>query len=188
MNEPLGNTLADAATWLAAENIAYALIGGLAVSLRGQPRVTADVDMVIAVDVERALLLVAALEHSNFRPLFADVTDVVQQSFILPLRHRRTNVKVDLAIGLSGFEQQAIARAERLSVAGTMVSVATAEDLLIMKAMAGRPQDDVDLRGLVVAQGAYLDWDYCLKIAAELGEAIGQPLAERVRDLRSQGC
>lgn len=54
-----------------------------------------------------------------------------------------------------------------------------------MKALAGRPRDDEDLRGLVIAQGANIDWNYCETTAATLGEAIGVDLAGRIRALRS---
>jgi hypothetical protein len=185
VNEPLHTTLRDAVSLLESQRIAYALIGGLAVSLRAQPRVTADVDLVIAADVDRALKLAGALEKTTFRPFFQDVTDVIEKAYILPLCHRRTSVKVDMAIGMSGFERQAVARAQRLEVAGAMISVATAEDLLIMKVLAGRPQDEQDLQGLVIAQGEFLDWDYCLRVAADLGEAIDQPLVSRIQSLRT---
>lgn len=185
MNEPLRKTLADAVSFLQAKGVPYALIGGLAVSLRGQPRMTADVDLVIAVDIEQARALADSLPSSSFRPLFDDFIEVLETAFLLPLRHRVTNVKVDIAIGLSGFERQAVARAEILQLAGTPVSVATAEDLLIMKVLAGRPQDEQDLYGLVLAQGNRLDWEYCLSLASDLGQAIGQDLVSRVRSLRA---
>jgi hypothetical protein len=186
VNEPLTTTLADAATFLESERIAYALVGGMAVSLRGQPRVTADVDMVIAVEIDRALALVERLGQSKFRPLFDGIEEVVARAFILPLRHRSTHVKLDLAIGLSGFERQAIARAQSVEVAGSPISVATIEDLLIMKVLAGRPQDEQDIAGLVSAQGERLDWDYCLDVATELGESLGQDLAGRINVLRTR--
>jgi len=186
VNEPLQTTLVDIVHFLQAEGISFALIGGQATSLRGQERVTADIDMVIAVDVEGALSLATKLPQSNFKPLFDDVSDVIQRAFILPLRHRTTNIKVDLAVGLSGFERQVVARAEPLIVAGCRFPVATAEDLIIMKTLAGRPRDDQDLRGLVIAQGAHIDWDYCESTATELGKALGIDLAARIRALRDQ--
>ena len=70
MHEPLQQTLIDAANVLDAEQVPYALIGGMAVSLRAQPRMTADVDMVIGADIPRALNLARALEGTKFRPLF----------------------------------------------------------------------------------------------------------------------
>jgi Nucleotidyl transferase of unknown function (DUF2204) len=185
VNEPLSTTLADAVAFLESEGISYALIGGLAVSLRGQPRVTVDVDMVIAIDVNRALALLPMLSQSKFEPLFHGVEEVVQKSFILPLRHRTTGIKVDLAIGLSGFERQAVARAERIQIADQKVAVATAEDLLVMKLLAGRPQDEQDITGLIIAKGDKLDWIYCQHVADELGLALGLDLASRVRNLRN---
>ncbi len=162
------------------------MIGGLAASLRGEPRVTADVDLVIGASVDRVIRLIDQLDESPFQPLFTGVEDVVRQALILPLRHRTTGVKVDLSIGLSGFERQVIARAERIDVAGCATSIATAEDLLIMKLLAGRARDQQDVQGIAVVQGASLDWDYCLRTATDLGEAIGQNLASQVQKLKEK--
>ena len=136
--------------------------------------------------IDRALALVKRLGQSKFRPLFDGIEEVVERAFILPLRHRSTHVKLDLAIGLSGFERQAISRAQPVEVAGSSIFVATAEDLLIMKVLAGRPQDEQDVGGLVSAQGERLDWDYCLDVARELGESLGQDLAGRIDALRTR--
>ncbi|MBC7855244.1 MAG: hypothetical protein IAF94_17580 [Pirellulaceae bacterium] len=184
MHEPLQQTLFDAVSLLDAERIPYALVGGLAVSLRGQPRMTADVDMVMLADVPRSLALVQGLEGTSFRPLFDGVAEVVQKAFILPLQHRATHVRLDLALGLSGFERQAVARAERLSLAGASIAVVTAEDLLMMKVLAGRPQDEQDIQGLMIAQGRHLDWSYCLHLADELGVALGLDLVTRIAALQ----
>lgn len=186
MNDALHTTLADAVEFLRDHQVPYALIGGLAVSIHGMPRVTMDVDLVVAIDVERAVKLAGALSQSRFLPLFPDVNEVIERSFILPLRHRTTNVKVDLPIGMSGFERQVVARAETHQVAGISLSVATTEDLLIMKVLAGRPQDDTDVQGLLIAQSDKLDWEYCQATAAELGEAIGVDLAGRLQMLRDE--
>ncbi len=185
VNDALKITLIDAVAFLDGERIAYSLIGGLASSIRGQPRVTVDVDIVIATDVDDALNLISKLTQTQFMPPFDDVAEVVKRSFILPLRHRVTGVKVDLAIGLSGFERQLISRSENVSFVGARVQVATAEDLLIMKTLAGRPQDDQDIAGLLVAQRDHLDWDYCEQTAKELGEALAQDLLTRIRMLRA---
>ena len=184
MERALSDTLIAASQWLQAEEVPHALIGGLAASLRGQPRVTADVDLVIGVDVSTALNLLSKLGTTSFQPLFDRADEIVQRAFILPLRHRDTQIKVDMAIGLSGFEQQVISRATPLEIAGTSISVATAEDLLLMKLIAGRPQDDQDIRGIVTAQGALLDWPYCEQTAEKLSEVLGQDLMSRLRQLK----
>lgn len=58
VTDPLQTTLLDAVQLLESRSISYALIGGLAASLRGQTRVTADVDLAIAASTEAALDLV----------------------------------------------------------------------------------------------------------------------------------
>lgn len=122
-----------------------------------------------------------------FQPLFPGVEQVVTSAFILPLRHRTTGVRLDVAIGMSGFEQDAVRRATAVDVGGTAVPVATVEDLLVMKALAGRPQDDEDIRGLVAAAQASIDWARCLEVAEALGSAIDLDIAARLRAARLSG-
>jgi predicted nucleotidyltransferase len=177
-------TLADAVAMLDSRGLPAALIGGLAVSLRGQPRMTVDVDLVVRADVDAALQLVRSLAETPFEPLFAGVEEVVTTAFILPLRHRSTGIRVDLAIGMSGFEREAIRRATRLVVGAGSVPVVTVEDLLIMKALAGRPQDEGDIRGLVELNRDSLDWNRCLATATALGAAIDIDIASRLRAAR----
>jgi predicted nucleotidyltransferase len=185
VDQPLQNTLADAVEFLENRGVSYALIGGLAASLRGQPRATADVDIVAIIEIDAALAIAGDLDQTAFDPLFSGINEVIQRAFILPLRHRATRVKVDIALGLSGFERQAVARATRITIAGRQVATATAEDLIIMKSLAARPQDQQDLAGIIAAQHDRLDWDYCIRVATELGEAVGQDLAGQVRRLRT---
>ena len=52
--------------------------------------------------------------------MFDEVAEVVERSFILPLRHRTTGIKVDIALGLSGFERSLIDRAEPVDIAGRL--------------------------------------------------------------------
>lgn len=184
MDKPLQTTLGDAVRLLQQHQIPYALIGGLAASLQGEPRVTADIDIVIATGVEDALGLLSATRVSSFEPLFPGVEEVVRQAFILPLRHRSTGVKVDLSIGMSGFEQQLITRAQATEVASQSLQLATAEDMLVMKVLAGRPRDQQDAIGIAMVQNKSLDWNYCLKTATELGEAIDQDLVKQIEKLR----
>lgn len=186
MEAALWPTLADAAHMLETRGIRFALIGGLAVSLRGQPRMTVDVDLVILADVDQALQLAQELGSTPFETLFPGVEEVVSRSYILPLRHRATGIRVDLAIGISGFEQRAVARATTITIGDVCVPVVAVEDLLVMKALAGRPQDEEDIRGLVAAQRDAIDWPACLDVAEKLGEAIDLDIVGRLRMARPQ--
>jgi predicted nucleotidyltransferase len=186
MDASLWPTLADAVAMLGARGIKCAVIGGLAVSLRGQPRMTVDVDLVMASDVEHALGLARELSTTAFDPLFDGVEDVISAAFILPLRHRTTGVRVDLAIGMSGFERDAIARATHVHIGETSAPVVSVEDLLVMKALAGRPQDEQDIRGIVDLHGEAIDWTRCLATAQSLGEAVDVDIVTRLVAARRQ--
>ena len=60
------------------------------------------------------------------------------------------------------------------------------EDLLVMKALAGRPQDDQDILGLVATQRTAIDWPACLGLAEKLGAAIDIDIASRLRAAREK--
>ncbi len=64
-------TLRDITDLLQSQRLEYALIGGLATTVRGEPRSTLDVDLLVACDVRRCLELIGGLDESPFRPLFA---------------------------------------------------------------------------------------------------------------------
>ena len=91
-----------------------------------------------------------------------------------------------MALGLSGFERSLIDRAERVDIAGAKISVVTAEDLLVLKILAGRPQDEQDARGIAKAQSQRIDWDDYLDVSQELGDALDQDLATPMRRLREK--
>ena len=187
MNTPIQTTIADIVDLLNERVIPFALIGGLAVMVRGETRVTVDVDIVAGIDVDKALELLAMLGTSLFMPLFDDVEEIITTAFIMPLRHKNTQVKVDLAIGLSGFERQLIKRATKVEMSGVSIPVATAEDLLVMKVFAERPRDMEDAQRIVQRQGAALDWDYVLEVGGELQHAVSQDIVRQLLNLRDAG-
>jgi hypothetical protein len=184
VHDAIYRTLFDLAEFLEAQRIPFAVIGGIATVVRGEPRFTADVDVVIGADLAAATALTTALDTTPFQPLFPGIAEVVQTAFILPVRHRETQVKVDMAIGLTGFERQLIGRATQVMLAGRPIPVATAEDLILLKLLAGRPRDTDDVQGIVARNCSSLDWDYLLETARLLQEAVAQDLVSPLLRMR----
>ncbi len=58
---------------------------------------------------------------------------------------------------------------------GREVRLCSAEDLLIHKALADRPQDLSDIEGIVARQGAKLDTSYVRQWLEELFRVSGDP-------------
>ncbi|MCE9546569.1 MAG: hypothetical protein K8T25_13765 [Planctomycetia bacterium] len=172
------------AEFLDRHRIAFAVIGGIAVAVRGETRTTVDVDLLVQISVERGHELLAQLDSSPFLPLFPDVAEVMETAFLLPLQHRDTGIRLDLALALSGFEQQAVRRASSEAIAGGCVPVITAEDLIIMKTLAGRSRDTDDVERLVSLRRDEIDWEYVFTTAEQLQKAVDQDLLGPLRKLR----
>ncbi len=184
MDKTLERALIDTVRVIEKKGIQYALIGGLAASIRGKMRATEDVDIVLHCDVLDALSLAESIDDTPLEPLFPNVSEVIRRSNILPLRHKQTGVTIDLAIGLSGFERQVIERATSVKIARRHLQVSTAEDLLLMKLLADRPQDQQDIKGILTAQRNQIDWEYCRAVGQQLQDALGIDFVRQINDFQ----
>jgi hypothetical protein len=80
---PLLEVLADLIAWLKAEEVAGVVIGGLAASLLGRPRLTRDVDVLVMVDEGRWAGFLATGAKYGFVPRQRDTLAFAQQSRVL---------------------------------------------------------------------------------------------------------
>jgi predicted nucleotidyltransferase len=149
-----------------------AIIGGVAASLRGAPRMTKDVDaLVVDADAEHLLRAVAPF---GFAARSDDAIEFARQTHVLVLRHTSTAIDFDLLIGALPFEAEVVARAGELAVGGITVRVATAEDLVIMKTVAGRARDAGDIENLLKANPG-MDLDRVRQWVREFSSALDRP-------------
>ncbi|HJT22481.1 MAG TPA: nucleotidyltransferase [Nitrospira sp.] len=136
---------------LKASQVAGAIIGAVAASLLGQARATEDVDALLRLD-EKSLdhFLEMAMAH-GFRPRIPDAVPFARRSAVLLLEHEASRVGVDLTICRLPFDSDAIDRAPVMIMGDIQVAVVAPEDLIIMKAIAHRPQDLQDIQAVVRA-------------------------------------
>ena len=161
-------------TFLTARGIPYAIIGGIAVQRWGQPRLTRDVDLTI--------LLPRGAEEATLREIVAAFPARIQDAVAFALEHRVLPVNVpggseaDISLGLPGYEEHVIGRSVPYDLGnGREVRLCSAEDLIIHKALAGRPQDVLDIEGIVARRGAALDLAYVRRWLEELGRLADDP-------------
>jgi predicted nucleotidyltransferase len=179
---------------LAALEQRFALVGGLAVSARTEPRTTRDVDIAVAVDDDSAAeALIFALQQRGY-----SVATVIEHEMLGRLATVRlqppgggiAGALVDLLFASSGIEAEVVGAAESLEVVrGVHAPVATIGHLLAMKLLARddeeRPQDAVDLRALVrQATSRDLELAEAATIAIErLGTHRGRDLSRLLQEL-----
>lgn len=177
---PLLETLNAVVRTLGDLDAEYMLVGGVALAAWARPRATTDIDVVIAVseaDVAAVGKLLArrAGGLSSMRPFtFRDGTTLQR----VILQRPEGEVTVDLIIAREPLLAEAIRRRVRRPLGELDVYVATPEDLVLMKLVAGRPQDLVDVRSLAEAQPlemAYVRlWADRLRLKTRLARALGR--------------
>lgn len=127
-------------------NLPYMIIGGQAVLLYGEPRLTRDVDITLGVGIDHLDVLLQAIEKIPLRTLPEEVAAFVKQTMVLPAIDESTGIRVDFIFSLTPYESQAINRANHIRILGQDVLFASVEDLIIHKIFSGRPRDMEDVR------------------------------------------
>jgi predicted nucleotidyltransferase len=178
--------LATIARALGDQHISFMLIGGQAVLLHGEPRLTEDIDLTLAADPGRLPSVLQVCEQAGLSVLPDNVEAFVRETFVLPARHEVSRIRVDFIFSSTPYEQQAIARAESVTLAGVPVAFARAEDLIIHKLFAGRPRDLEDAAGVIRRKGDQLDWAYMEEWIRQFATVPGrEELPDRLQALRA---
>ncbi len=148
-------SLADA---FGSRSIRYALIGGLAVILRGRPRFTHDVDFLLEVP---QIVLPGLLDELVERGFAIDPAVVIKQfvrEHVASFPFGR--VRIDWLKPVLPLYNRALADAQPLEWSdGHSIRVATAEGLILTKMVAFRPQDQIDIETLLTANRDDIDLD-----------------------------
>ena len=172
---PLGDALRAVAEALAGLPVPGMLIGGMAVIARGVPRLTRDVDATIAAGEIDVRELADRIARHGIIPRIADAIAFADARQVLLLRHEPSDVDVDVSLAWLPFELEAIAAADRVDVGGVSIRVARAEDLIIYKAVAFRPQDQQDIERLLTLHGTKVDLVRIRRTIDEFAQAIEEP-------------
>ena len=163
-------------------SIPYLIIGGQAVLVHGEPRLTRDIDVTLGVGVDRLDDLLAIVKQAGWDVLVQSPRDFVQQTMVLPCEDSGSGVRLDFIFSHSPYEHQAMPRATTLKIGQTDVRFASPEDLVIHKVVAGRPRDIEDARS-VLLKNPEVDVTYIRRWLGELGAAVNEPLVKRFEDV-----
>jgi hypothetical protein len=130
-------------------NLPGAFVGAVGVILQGYVRTTNDVDLMVYVPIEPASAIHESLGKAGFSPRIADAVDFAERNHVLLMRHDKTRIGVDVALGRLPLEQEIAQSADRPTVSGHVIPVASVDALCVMKIFAARPHDVQDVRALL---------------------------------------
>ena len=139
----------------------FCFIGGLALQRWGEPRFTRDVDLTLlcplgseAGSIDRIL--------AGFGPRIAGAREFALRNRVI-LVQSSSGIPIDVALGALPFEQRCVERASSIDFGdGAILTTCAAEDLVVLKAFAGRARDWADIESILVRQRRTLRWELVL--------------------------
>lgn len=169
----LDDAIRDVMRWLDGERLPGAIIGGVAASFLGRPRLTLDVDVIVlAGDLAWERVLDSAARY-GLAARIDDPLEFAANTRMLLLRHA-SGIDVDVMLGGLAFDEALIARAMTVDAGPLRLRVARAEDLIVMKALARRPRDLADIETILDVQRE-LDLDYVRARLREFSAMLDAP-------------
>ena len=163
----------------------FCFIGGLALQLWGEQRLTKDVDLALFTGFGFEEKFVDLL-LGNFAPRRNDAKDFALRNRVV-LLHTAGGIGIDISLGGFPFEQEMINRAEyQKYLPDICLKICSAEDLIVLKAFADRDKDWSDIKTVIIKQ-KQLDWDYINTLLPPLAEIKYAPqIVGKLENLRRE--
>ncbi len=168
------------------EDLPFMLIGGQAVLLHGQPRLTEDIDITLGVSPEMLPSVLNACQEADLEILPEDPAVFVGETYVLPAVDPPSSIRLDFIFSDLPYERQAIERAVMVELTDVPIPFASAEDLILHKLFSGRPRDIEDVQGVIRIRGETLDWDYIELWAGKFSAVAGREhILDQLKNIRS---
>jgi predicted nucleotidyltransferase len=163
-------------------HVPYMIIGGQAVLIYGEPRLTRDIDVTLGAGPDRLAELLAFAQSYSWRVLVENPEEFVQRTLVLPLEDSQSGIRIDLIFSFSPYERQALERVRRIGIGKASVRFAAPEDVIVHKIIAGRPRDLEDVRN-ILNKRADLDRAYIRHWLEEFDRSLGGIYLQAFEDL-----
>jgi hypothetical protein len=174
MPSPVVELLATLRAALAPIAPRWYLFGAQAALLHGAARLTADVDVTVDAGGHAPTELIAALQRAGFALRVVDAEAFVIRTRVIPLVHTISGIPVDVILAGTGLEELFLQRAQLRDIEGVSVPVASAEDIVVMKVLAGRAKDLDDVRAILNAHPTNLNTALIRDTLRELEHALSR--------------
>jgi predicted nucleotidyltransferase len=156
---------------LAAGHIPYMIIGGQAVLLYGEPRLTKDIDITLGVGIEKLPLIKAVARALGLECQVENIEEFAGETMVFPALEAKSGIRVDFVFSFSPYERQAIERAATVAFDDISVRFAALEDVVIHKVVAGRARDLEDITSIILKNPGF-DKEYIRLWLSELDAAL----------------
>jgi len=167
------------------DSIPYMVIGGQAVLLYGEPRLTRDIDITLGVGVRELNKLKETISPLDLKILVERDEEFVERNMVLPTLDEKSGIRVDFIFSFSPYERQAIERAKDIKLGRSLVRFASLEDVVIHKVIAGRARDLEDIKSILLKNQKY-DSDYIEKWLKEFDKSLTEQFLKIFREIKEK--
>jgi len=161
----------------------FCFIGGIPLQYWGEPRATTDVDLTVLCDLGQEESVLEKLK-SVLEPR-TDDTDELALIGRMYLATSPSGVQVDISLGFTPYEHRLMERAADLEFGVYQrLHCCSAEDLTILKTIAGRDRDWGDILRIIHRNGSSIDWNLVFEEVSPLLALTNSPESEsRLREM-----
>ncbi|MDI6752349.1 MAG: nucleotidyltransferase [bacterium] len=150
------------------------IIGGVAASILGIPRFTRDIDVVVWLEEKDVDLFLKEARKLNIEPRIHNLKEFAKKNRVLLMHHKKSNIPLDISLGMLPFEKKAIDKSKQVKIGDFTLPLPAPEDLIILKAIAHRLQDILDIEGIIKSQ-SNLRKRYILQSLKEFASLLEMP-------------
>jgi len=139
---------------LTEKKVRYCLIGGIAAGFWGEPRYTQDMDFTVISHTGSLDAINELFEKAGYK------TDPKGSSQLMVLGKDKQQFHADFILAETEYQDWVVQRALPVQVFGVKVPICTPEDLVILKMIASRRQDLLDIEKTLEKSSKNFDWKY----------------------------
>ena len=166
-----GGLLRTVVEALEVANIRYMVVGSFASTFHSAPRMTRDIDFVVAASPKTIEVFVEQFDRDRF--YVDDAVSAVRSTSMFNVIDTETGWKADLIVQKNrAFSIAELDRRQRAVIGGVNTWVATAEDTILSKLewhkKSGSDQQLRDVTEILLVQGRSLDRTYLQRCATDL--------------------
>lgn len=179
----LWDSVLELQSFLESSGYRFCFIGGIAIQRWGEPRVTDDMDVTVITGFGNEKPLIQSMLR-RYQARIADALAFAVHSRVLLIQDI-AGYGIDVSLGALPFEERIVQRSSLWGTPGSgTIRTCSAEDLVVLKAFASRPQDWIDVEKVIIRQGERLDRPRVIEELTPLVELKEEPqILEHVQSL-----
>jgi predicted nucleotidyltransferase len=163
---PLADAYKKIVKFLNSGGYNYIIIGGIAASTIGEPRVTADVDVDIEINKEDVPDFLNKAKKAGFKVPLKKCIESVKRMGVFQISFG--DYHIDFIIASTELEKEVFERAKTLKLYGIKAFFPSSEDLILLKIIPGRDKDLLDVKSIILRHKGKLDTRYLKTWARKL--------------------